>query len=236
MKRLHAGFLSVVVLVALAPSAHAFPGRNGAIVYGWTSSTDGGGIQGGIWMRPVDYKGGLLLYGCKVDTFDTPAAQDCLRAHNRDPSVSADGRRIVRRRSCPRRHEHRRQQLPRAPGTRRRRWAASVVANREVDRLRQARGERVERMGLRRARQARAKTRQRKRAGMVDAQLDRICACWGHRQDPARRERAAASPCTWRIARLVTARNAARLFGQRRCVRDGCRWSARAQGRELRHF
>jgi len=81
-----------VVLVALAavPASAAFPGQNGAIVYGWAAS-DGGIYEQGLWTTaPVEGLRAPLL-GCT--TADAPDA--CPGYEYTDPAVSPDGRSVV---------------------------------------------------------------------------------------------------------------------------------------------
>jgi Tol biopolymer transport system component len=99
MIRFRAGFLTALALLALAPAAHAFSGRNGAIVYGWNAwyGEWSSIVQGGIWMASSTdrFERSKPVYGCDVEAPDTSAADSCTKVSYADPSIATDGRRVV---------------------------------------------------------------------------------------------------------------------------------------------
>lgn len=91
--------IAALALLLAAPAAHAFPGRNGLLAYGWSAldepelglpSTDTDGI------RTIEPSGGSaqVLRQC-LRTQGQPDTGDCTPTAYRDPSWSPDGTRIV---------------------------------------------------------------------------------------------------------------------------------------------
>jgi Tol biopolymer transport system component len=83
----------IAALVVLLPSAAhaAFPGRNGALVYGW-SYGDSQTMENGIWTTSPGTRARGVLSGCTdVDSDLSP----CATVNYGDPSVSPDGERVV---------------------------------------------------------------------------------------------------------------------------------------------
>ena len=87
--------LVIVALLALVPaSAHAaFPGRNGAIVYGWRGS-DGGRFELGLWTTSATDGSRAPLLGCE-GSHDDSVPIPCGDVGYADPAVSPDGRAVV---------------------------------------------------------------------------------------------------------------------------------------------
>lgn len=96
--RIAAAFIVLVVtVVVLATSgAHAFPGRNGAIAFGWDDYNEtSDDILGDAHQIEHSIRiGDRLLYGC-TDVFAFGAESACDSQSYRDPAFSPDGGRIV---------------------------------------------------------------------------------------------------------------------------------------------
>jgi TolB protein len=91
--------LAAVLLALAAPAAHAFPGANGAVVYGWSSLDEpelGPPFHYDRSIRSIPPTGGTptTLRGC-AQTTDLPDVGDCSLPVYADPSVSRDGMWVV---------------------------------------------------------------------------------------------------------------------------------------------
>ncbi|MBB4664439.1 PD40 domain-containing protein [Conexibacter arvalis] len=88
----------LLVLLATAPAAGAFPGRNGLIAYGWTTLDEPelGPFRYSDGIRALKPGGGAArtLRQC-VRSPGLPDAGDCAPSQYADPSWSPDGTRIV---------------------------------------------------------------------------------------------------------------------------------------------
>jgi len=91
--------LVAVLLAAATPVAHAFPGRNGAIVYGWSSLNEpelGPPFHYERAIRAIAPRGGTprTLRGC-TSTEAGPVSGDCALPQFADPAVSPDGAQVA---------------------------------------------------------------------------------------------------------------------------------------------
>jgi Tol biopolymer transport system component len=90
--------IAALALLLAAPAAHAFPGRNGLLAYGWSTldEPDDGPFVYGDDIRTIATRGGdpTVVREC-VRRPGKPDAGDCALSSWRDPSWSPDGTRIV---------------------------------------------------------------------------------------------------------------------------------------------
>lgn len=90
--------LALAALLLLVPTAQAFPGRNGAFVYGWSElqEPDLGPATHVRDIRTIHTIGGRsrTLRGC-IEVDGVPTAGDCTLSAYRDPAFSPDGRTIA---------------------------------------------------------------------------------------------------------------------------------------------